>query len=212
MANVQDVIMLFGDSITQAGWAAHGFGARLVNAYSRKLDVPNRGLAGYNTDCAIPVLEQQDQKHLPKVTLLVLWFGANDAVIQPFSKHIPLPKFIENLNYMVHLVHFPESPYYSPSTKIILITLPPVNTHQQGVKAAAAASKVAAVDVWTAIWNAASQDEQALSRYLSDGRTVTRQVVFEALMKTVAVEHPELHYEKLRRVFPAWNEVDWTNP
>jgi hypothetical protein len=47
-------------------------------------------------------------------------------------------------------------------------------------------------------------------------------------MKTVAVEHPELHYEKLRRVFPAfavqfllmesihdscrWNEVDWTNP
>ncbi|KAJ7903629.1 SGNH hydrolase-type esterase domain-containing protein [Mycena olivaceomarginata] len=235
MANVQDVIMLFGDSITQAGWAAHVFGARLVNAYSRKLDVLNRGLAGYNTDYAIPVLEQclptqQDQKHLPKVRLLVVWFGANDAVIQPFSKHVPLPKFIENLNYMVHLVHSLESPYYSPSTKIILITPrldPPLpldrlfdttKQYAEGVKAAAAASKVAVVDVWTAIWNAASQDEQALSRYLSDGFHLTpdgytaTKIVFEALMKTVAVEHPELHYEKLRRVFPAWNEVDWTNP
>jgi lysophospholipase L1-like esterase len=132
------------------------------------------------------------------VRLLVVWFGANDAVIQPFSKHVPLPKFIENLNYMVHPVHSPESPYYSPSTKIILITPPPVNTYQraaalasrdpplpldrlfdttkqyaEGVKAAAAASKVAVVDVWTAIWCAASQDEQALSRYLSDGLHLT---------------------------------------
>jgi hypothetical protein len=28
------------------------------DAYSRKLDVLNRGLSGYNTDWAIPVLEQ----------------------------------------------------------------------------------------------------------------------------------------------------------
>ncbi|KAJ7090032.1 hypothetical protein C8R43DRAFT_1050416 [Mycena crocata] len=57
-ATVQDVIMLFGDSITQAAWDERGFGARLANVYSRKLDVLNRGLAGYNTEWAIPVLEQ----------------------------------------------------------------------------------------------------------------------------------------------------------
>ncbi|KAJ7905333.1 GDSL Lipase/Acylhydrolase [Mycena olivaceomarginata] len=231
--------MLFGDSITQAGWAEDAFGARLANAYSRKLDVLNRGLAGYNTDWAIPVLEQclatqQGQQYLPKVRLLV-----------PSPQHVPLPKFIENIKYMVHLVHSAESPYYSPSTKIILITPPPVNTHQRaadlgsrdpplaldrlfdttkqyadGVKEAAATSKVPVVDIWTAIWNAAGENEEALSRYLSDGLHLTpdgytakrMKMAYEALMKTVAAEYPELHYEKLQYVFPAWDEVDWSNP
>jgi hypothetical protein len=95
---------------------------------------------------------------------------------------------------MVHLLQSAESPYYSPFTKIILITPPPVNTPQraahlasrdppleldrlfdttkqyaEGVKEAAAASKVVVVDVWTAMWKAAGENEQALARYLSDG-------------------------------------------
>ncbi|KAJ7098070.1 hypothetical protein B0H15DRAFT_902139 [Mycena belliarum] len=60
-ASAQDVIILFGDSITQAGWTEGGFGAHLASAfydYARKLDVLNRGLAGYNTDWAVPVLKQ----------------------------------------------------------------------------------------------------------------------------------------------------------
>ncbi|KAJ6455737.1 SGNH hydrolase-type esterase domain-containing protein [Mycena sanguinolenta] len=244
-ANVQDVVMLFGDSITQAGWAEDGFAARLAQVYSRKLDVLNRGLAGYNTEWAIPVLEQvlatqQAQQHLPKVRLLVIWFGANDAVLKPFSQHVSLPKFIENMKYMVQLVHSPDSAYYSPPTKIILMTPPPVNTYQraadltsrnpplemdrlfdttkqyaEGVREAAAASKVAVGDVWTALWKAAGENEQALSRYLSDGLHLTRDgytVVYETVIQTIAAEYPELHYENLRSVFPAWNEVDWANP
>lgn len=67
--------MLFGDSITQGGWEDGGFGARLarkhamppristilshfVDVYSRKFDVLNRGLSGYNSEWAIPVFEQ----------------------------------------------------------------------------------------------------------------------------------------------------------
>lgn len=69
--------MLFGDSITQGGWSEGGFGQRLSceflstrpiklvlyniytpDVYGRKLDILNRGLAGYNTDWAIPVFEQ----------------------------------------------------------------------------------------------------------------------------------------------------------
>jgi len=244
-ANVQDVIMLFGDSITQAGWAEDAFGARLAHVYSRKLDVLNRGLAGYNTDWAIPVLEQclatqHDQQHLPKLRLLVVWFGANDSCIKPSPQHVPLPKFIENIKHMVHLVQSAESPYYSPSTKIILITPPPVNTHQRaadlasrdpplaldrlfdttkqyvdGVKEAAAASKVAVVDVWTILWKAAGENEEALSRYMSDGLHLNSDgytIVYEALMKSISAEHPELHYENLQQVFPAWGDVDWANP
>lgn len=76
--------MLFGDSITQAGWTEGAFGARLAGAlpsqgflykndsqfycadvYSRKFDVLNRGLAGYNTEWAIPVLEQASGINFP---------------------------------------------------------------------------------------------------------------------------------------------------
>ncbi|KAJ7738517.1 SGNH hydrolase [Mycena maculata] len=217
-ANVQDAIMLFGDSLTQAGWEEGGFGARLQHVYSRKLDVLNRGFSGYNTEWAIPVLEQclanqYDQQHVPKIRLLVVWFGANDACIGPSPQHVPLPKFIENLKHI-----------------IILITPPPVNTYQraadlngrdpslaldrmfettkeyaEGVKAAAAASKVSVVDVWTAIWKAAGEREEGLSKYLWDGLHINADgymVVYEALIETIKVKHHSLHYENLQPVFP----------
>ncbi|KAJ7046617.1 GDSL Lipase/Acylhydrolase [Mycena alexandri] len=242
---VLDVIMLFGDSITQGGWSDGGFGARLANAYSRKFDVLNRGLAGYNTDWALPVLEQclptqHDQQHVPKIKILVVWFGANDACLKPSPQQVPLPKFTDNLKRIVHLVHSAESPYYSPSTKIILVTPPPVNTHQrladlasrdpplaldrnfevtkeyaEAVTAVAVASNVAVVDVWTAIWKAAGEREEALPKYLSDGLHLLPDgytIVYEALMKTIGTEHPELHYENLQCVFTPWAEVDWANP
>lgn len=79
-ANVHDVIMLFGDSLTEQAFDAGGFGQKLsgtwgimdavtaytddlvfvvvAEVYARKLDVLNRGLSGYNTRWALPVLEQ----------------------------------------------------------------------------------------------------------------------------------------------------------
>ncbi len=52
--------------------------------------------------------------------------------------------------------------------------------------------------------------------------------MYEALIETIAAEHPELHYDNLQTVFPAsvvqlsmfrfdnfylrWNDVDWANP
>lgn len=79
-AAVQDVIMLFGDSLTQRGWEPTAFAQQLSRelfpnrliltraniifffwcseVYVRKLDVVNRGLSGYNTEWAIPVFEQ----------------------------------------------------------------------------------------------------------------------------------------------------------
>ena len=79
-ANVHDVFMLVGDSLTQGGWAPGdtGIGQRLTrsyylscfveiawliissleDAYARKLDVLNRGYSGYNTEWALPVVEQ----------------------------------------------------------------------------------------------------------------------------------------------------------
>lgn len=92
------------------------------------------------------------------------------------------------------MVTAPTSAWYSPGTRIILITPPPVNTHQrradlesrdppqkldrefevtreyaQAVRDVGAAENVAVVDVWTKLWEASGGDEPALSAYLSDG-------------------------------------------
>ena len=45
-------IVLFGDSITQRGFAAGGWGARLADHYVRKADIINRGFSGYNSTWA----------------------------------------------------------------------------------------------------------------------------------------------------------------
>lgn len=138
--------------------------------------------------------KQHEQQHVPKVRLLTIWFGANDACIPPSAQHIPLPKFISNLTHLVRMVTSPSSPYYSPSTRIILITPPPVNTYQRAAtlqaknppmlldrsfettrKYAEAVIEIGekegipVIDIWTALFDAAGRDERALSRFLWDG-------------------------------------------
>lgn len=86
------------------------------------------------------------------------------------------------------------SPYYSPTTRIILISPPPVNTHQRladlqsrnppialdrdfhttrmyadAVKDVAHAKGVAFIDIWTALWKGAGMKENDLTKYLNDG-------------------------------------------
>ena len=92
------------------------------------------------------------------------------------------------------MIKSPSSPYYSPTTRIILITPPPVNTFQrradlqsrvppvaldrdfevtkayaEGVREVARSEDVALVDVWSALWEAAGKDEKSLSKLLKDG-------------------------------------------
>jgi len=130
----------------------------------------------------------------PKLRVLAIWFGANDACIKPSPQHVPLDKFKENLTKMVEMVKTPSSPHYSPATRIILISPPPVNTiarradlearnpplkldrefditraYADAVRKVAVAQGIAFVDVWTAIWEAAGQSEPALAQYLGDG-------------------------------------------
>ena len=82
------------------------------------------------------------------------------------------------------MVRSPTSAYYSPDTRIILITPPPVNTHQwtisprvftetksyaEAVKEVGAEVDVPVADVWTEIWEAAGRDERACEQFLDDG-------------------------------------------
>uniref|UniRef100_D8PWM2 SGNH hydrolase-type esterase domain-containing protein n=2 Tax=Schizophyllum commune (strain H4-8 / FGSC 9210) TaxID=578458 RepID=D8PWM2_SCHCM len=246
-AYTQDTIMLFGDSITQGAWepGKDGFGTRLAHVYARKLDVLNRGLSGYNTEWAIPVFEKvfatkDQQAHVPKVRLLTIWFGANDACIKPSPQHVSLPKFTANLKHLISLVRSPTSTHYSPDTKILLITPPPVNTLQRGadlrardppkeldrefkvteayaqaVRDVGREERVPVVDVFQAIWSAAGEKEEELAKFLGDGlhlNAVGYEIMYVELLKVIKEKYPELDPDNLRYSFPRWDEVDWTNP
>lgn len=92
------------------------------------------------------------------------------------------------------MVHSPKSRYYSPQTRIILISPPPLNEYQrradlasrtpplnldrtfdttkqyaEAVRDVAREKGVAFTDVWTVVWGAAGKNQQALSKYLYDG-------------------------------------------
>lgn len=95
---------------------------------------------------------------------------------------------------MVQMVKSPNSEFFSPGTRVILLTPPPVNTHQrradlesrnpplaldrlfettrsyaEAVLEIGNEQDVTTVDVWTLIWEAANRDEAVLDQFLVDG-------------------------------------------
>jgi lysophospholipase L1-like esterase len=58
---------------------------------------------------------------------LIVWFGANDAVLSDQIQHVPLATYKQNLKTILNLVRDPASPYHSPTTELILITPPPID-------------------------------------------------------------------------------------
>jgi len=220
----------------------NGLGQRLSHVYARKLDVLNRGLSGYNTEWALPIFERclvphpkSDEPGMPKIRLLTIWFGANDSCLPHSPQHVPLPIFSSNLEKLVSMIHSPESRYYSPSTRIILLSPPPVNTYQRradlesrnpplvldrnfettrtyaaAVEKVALAKGVGFVDVWTELWEACNKNEAALSKYLIDGLHLNKEgywVAYDALMKKIGEIYPEVHPDNVPFVFPPWVQL-----
>jgi lysophospholipase L1-like esterase len=128
-----ELIYLFGDSITQHGYdpSVNGWVAALCHAYMRRLTVVNAGLSGYSSDQAVDILP----KLLPspsqaKIRIFVVFFGANDARLPGSGEgtspdqHVPLEAYKENLR---SIATHPQVEEHGP--KIILITPPPVDEH-----------------------------------------------------------------------------------
>ncbi|KAG8745302.1 hypothetical protein FRC10_008319 [Ceratobasidium sp. 414] len=199
-ANTLDCIMLLGDSLTQGGWEP---GMCIETA---RCPGPYHA-ASYNTEWGIPVFEESFAKAelqgaLPKaLKQQVRWVlphssraGANDAVLEHSPQHVPLPRFIENINTIVDMPTLPTSPWYSPTTRVLLVTTPPINATQrnaelasrnppigpdrthENTKAYAQAvidvgkkRGVPVVDLWAALWKEAGETEKGLEALLPDG-------------------------------------------
>ncbi|SCZ97382.1 BZ3500_MvSof-1268-A1-R1_Chr4-2g07177 [Microbotryum saponariae] len=242
---LMETVTMVGDSITQGAWALNGTGAALANAYQRKLDVVNRGFAGrfsmqagYNSVWALAVAKEflpKKTDHLPKMALMTIWLGANDAALPPSPQSITVEEFKAALHSIINLVKDSNSPWYSPTTKFLLITPPPVeadvrnnelmsriparvpdrDTERTRLFAVAVLevgqeAGVPVVDTWTAITQRAAQTPEGLSKFLSDGLHLTAEgygVVTEGVANAIATRLPELHWDRLGEVFPAWTEI-----
>jgi len=231
-SNLYDTILLTGDSITDMSWMSGGLAQRLSEAYARRLDVINRGLGGYNSEWGLTVFKEifstKDKRtNIPTVRLLTIWWGANDATNPGDPQHVDISKYAENLHTIISLITSPTSPYYSPDTRIIVITPPPinpaqgpqflsrnnVNTKAYAIQAANVAEEmnVPVVDAWNLFWNWGKGEETALSPLFTDGLHLTPegyQLVFDELMAVIGKNFPELLPTSMGPVFPPWDQVD----
>lgn len=139
---------------------------------------------------------QNDEPNAPKVRILVIWFGANDAALPHTPQHVPLERYKANLTTLVQAVRSPASPRYSPETCVILMTPPPVQherwalgyaamkgvavqvpdwdfdmakMYAEGVVEVGGKEGVPVVDVWTKMWEAAGKDMDKVGEFLFDG-------------------------------------------
>ncbi len=67
--------------------------------WSRKVDIYNRGLSGYNTVWALPFYE--DLLKSTKPDLLTIFFGANDAVSESTAQHVEQDTYRLTLQKMI---------------------------------------------------------------------------------------------------------------
>ncbi|XP_020237343.1 GDSL esterase/lipase At2g38180 isoform X2 [Cajanus cajan] len=126
---VRPQFVLFGSSIVEFSYSNEGWGAILANFYARKADIILRGYAGWNSRCALQVLDiifPKDATIQP--SLVIVYFGGNDSTHPHPSSHglhVPLQEYIENMRKIAtHLMSL------SKKTRIIFLTCPPINETQ----------------------------------------------------------------------------------
>ncbi|KAL4958511.1 SGNH hydrolase-type esterase domain-containing protein [Aspergillus filifer] len=176
--------ILFGDSITQMSSnqeQGFGFQPALQDAYSRVLDVINRGFGGYTTAHAVKMFAKFfPTPEIASVRFLTIWFGANDASLLESNngQHVPLDTYKKNLAW---LIQHPATVAQKP--RILLITPAPVNEYQlqqfdeekgnvhptrtnrvnrvyaQAMKEVGQSLGAPVVDLWTAFMNAVGWKE-----------------------------------------------------
>lgn len=113
-------IVCFGDSITEMGFVieVRGYVAQLADRYARRADVLARGFSGYTTREAVRILDFAVLGEKPDI--VILFFGANDAVLPGQIQHVPLDEYRKNLLDMASRIAV-------AGAWLVLVTPPPVS-------------------------------------------------------------------------------------
>ncbi|WVF72891.1 hypothetical protein IAT40_007709 [Kwoniella sp. CBS 6097] len=130
--NLQDCIILFGDSLTERQDVPQSLHERMNRAYERKLDILNRGYGGYTSTLGVLLFDhifarRAEAAVSPVVRLVTLFFGTNDSVNFPNPRATPSYVFKSNTHHILTQLTSPDSPYAVADTPvhIVLITPPP---------------------------------------------------------------------------------------
>jgi lysophospholipase L1-like esterase len=203
--------VLFGDSITQEASdpTRMGWVSSLSAYWIRRIDVSNRGFGGYNSRWGLRIFEEAVMQQRPDI--VVIFFGANDAVDERVPQSVPLEEYTSNLRTMVTTLQ-----RRLPHTVVMLMTPPPVyepvleennrikgktilsdRTCQRTEKYAAAVLHLGEQLGVSVVDNFYSMDPTKASReeYLRDGLHLSakgNQRVYTNLVHTVERDHPAL--------------------
>ncbi|KAH7284561.1 hypothetical protein KP509_34G059900 [Ceratopteris richardii] len=234
------LFVLYGASMTEYAFKPGGWGASLAHLYCRKADILLRGYRGWNTRRALAAMRDiLPQESQCQPALVVVFFGANDAAFpMPSGKgqYVPLEEFRKNLqdiaSYLLGL---------SKTTRVILVTAPPVNEqarredarirhgkdaarftdrtnerarkYAQACIEAAKAVNVGVVDLWTAI----QKEENWQTECLSDGLHLTakgNQILFDELVKVIEDANwtPSLSWKSMAEDYIEPSIYDFVHP
>jgi lysophospholipase L1-like esterase len=122
-------IVIFGDSLVEQGYdhIHSGWVSSIANYYIRKVDVVNRGYSGYNTRFALQIVESAVINEKPD--LVVILFGANDAVVKEDElHHVPIVEYKSNLKDIISRLRL------GKCRNILLLTPPPIYEEQLKVR------------------------------------------------------------------------------
>ena len=99
----------------------------IFSVFGRRRDVIMRGFSGYSSAHAIKILPSfMPTVEQVRVSIMVVWFGANDACLKGCStgQHVPLEQYVQNLKDIIN-----HSSVKAQKPRILLITPPPVDEY-----------------------------------------------------------------------------------
>lgn len=223
--------LLFGDSITEFAFNSRMeegkpdqfvLGAALCNAYTRRMDIVQRGFSGYNTRWGLKVLpavlESED-----RVVLSTIAFGSNDLCLGG-TQRVPEEEYISNVKQMVSILKAKgikpilvgpalidqkrfESVRQEEVQKGYVRTPEQFKLYSGLLHKVSNDEKVPMVDLNNAFQREAGDNWQEL---LSDGLHYSGKgykIFFDELMATVREFYPELAPENIQRKLPEWRDV-----
>jgi isoamyl acetate esterase len=239
MPNLRPNFILFGDSISQRGFAVGGWAARLADTYGRRVDVLNRGYSGYNTAKCVHLLPHVFPADAAPPLLVTIFLGANDASLpdrHSAQHHVPLDAYTSNLRKMVaHL----RSTYSSAPPAVILITPPPVDeaarqlsNHERWGSPLEQPSertneftgryaeqcRLVGAELGCPVVDAYARFQEApewRATHLNDGlhfAPAGDEALHELLIEAIARDSPHLVHTALPYDFPEWGDVDANEP
>ncbi|QLL33941.1 hypothetical protein HG536_0F02660 [Torulaspora globosa] len=223
--------LLFGDSLTEFAfnsWMEEGkpdqfvLGAALCNAYTRRMDIVQRGFSGFNSRWGLKVLPGILESECG-IVVSTIAFGSNDLCLGGHQK-VPEEEFVSNIKKMILLLKAKdikpilvgpalidqerfEASRQEEVQKGYVRTPERFKLYSELLHKVADEEDVPMVDLNVAFQREGGDKWQEL---LSDGLHYSGsgyKIFFDELMATIRKFYPEYAPEKMQRKLPEWRNV-----